>query len=100
MSRTRRVARFLSLTALAAIGVIAPKSAAAYQLKHTTAGVEMRWHEATVDFAISPTLVGIAHANDVVPSILSSWSQASVPFLRAVKGSATDQPGYDGKNIV
>lgn len=101
LSRSRPGAAFGAIAVATSVLSFAT-AASAFDAKHTPSGAPVRWESESVDFVLSPTLDDAAdQASDAVSRALASWKGAGeAPALRVRRGDGTEQPGYDGKNVV
>jgi hypothetical protein len=85
----------------AAIGTVSP-GAEAFELKHTSANLPIRWTEPQVSYAIDPSVEGaIADGARAASTAVGAWNGAAgTPTLSTVAGSPGGKPGLDGQNTI
>jgi hypothetical protein len=76
--------------------------ARAFEVNRTSSGLPVRWTESTVQYLVDPSLTsGIPSAASGATIATAGWSDAAgAPTLSTAPGNGTEQPGYDGHNVI
>jgi hypothetical protein len=82
--------------------VALPKTAAAYEVKHTGSGLPVRWAESNVSFVIDPSVEeAAAGATQAIAQAAAAWAPPpGAPTLSAAPGTSPGKPAVDGINTI
>lgn len=90
--------------ASAAVVMVGARDARAYVLKTTTSGALVHWSDSHVDLLVDPALArGVAGASAAMARAATGWQDAvgsGAPTVGVSTGDGSEQPGYDGRNVV
>jgi Matrixin len=97
-----RLGRAFAGVFAAALVTATASTAVAFQLKHTTSGLDVRWNAPSVNFVVDPALnESVAGGSDAVASAAQGWSGGGgAPFLSTTVGPVGASPAVDGQNSV
>ena len=99
--RRRPIRAIVCAMTAAAIGAVT-HGAAAFELKHTSHGVALRWNAARVSYVIDPSVEErVRGGAAAAASAVDGWSrEGDGPTLATTVGSGEAKPGLDGQNSV
>ncbi len=77
-------------------------TATAFELKHTTAGLPVKWTQPSVSYVVDPTVAAaVPGGADAVSAALGAWSgQGGAPALSSTVSSSEGKIAVDGQNTV
>lgn len=86
----------------AAIVSLAPRSAQAFELKHTSHGQPVKWSGGPVSFVIDPSVgATVSGGGDAADHAVGAWSGAEgAPVLSTSAGAGGGKPAVDGQNTI
>jgi hypothetical protein len=87
---------------IAAIALAWSADGAAFEVKKTQTGQDIRWYRSAVTYHLDHSVDEAADgAADAITAAASSWSNLDgAPALSVVRGGGGDAPGYDGLSTI
>jgi hypothetical protein len=97
-----RLCRAAAVAYVTVLTLTGSSSAEAFNLKHTSSGLVVRWAVPSVAYVADPRLnEAVPGAADAVARAAQSWSGvAGAPTLSAATGAVSSMPAIDGTNSV